>query len=190
MKRETKTRFFPLLLSIILLIITVNPYVENLMNVNPIPYMLAHYSLYASGIFISYYVLRLKKNHHVYLPLMLGIFLAVLWHLPYFFNLGIINLAIRGIEEATLFLGGLFMGIAMKSLSMKYKIALLILWMLGDMYVAGVLMIVPREYTYLYSIAQLSLLGIIMFLMMTFIDAFLLTFYFYKLMLEEKGSAG
>lgn len=154
------------------------------MYVNPIPYMLAHYSLFGSGLLLSYFVFK-KKLIRTEISLSLGIFIAVLWHYPLFFNLGAIFLWIRMIEEVTLFLGGYMVGYSLNDLGKNYKILLLAMWMAGDTILSSMLMINPSVYTHIYSSTELKYLGIIMFLMMNLIAVYILLSYVNKMLSQE-----
>lgn len=175
--------FFIIILSIFLIIITVNPFTEELMYNNPIPYMLAHYSLFASGILLSYYML---KREILRGGVFIGIIIALIWHYPFFFDMGARILWIRIIEEITLFLGGFMLGSSLQKLKKNYKILLLVLWMIGDTFLSSVLMINPSSYTTIYNAQELEYLGIIMFLMMNLIAVYILLTYINKMLNEEK----
>jgi len=181
-----KNSNFFIIISVFLIIITINPYTETYMSINPIPYMLAHYSLYASGILLAYFVYDRLKPLNKYISLVIGIFLAVTWHIPFFFNLGVYNLWIRLIEELSLFIGGYFMGHSIKGLSRNFNLFLLALWMIADTYLSALLMIYPSLYTTLYNTQSLQYLGVIMFLMMNTLVVYLLLQYVIKIFKEEK----
>ncbi|WP_048098607.1 DUF1404 domain-containing protein [Candidatus Acidianus copahuensis] len=163
------------------MVITVNPSVEELMNYNVIPYMLAHYSLFAAGSLLGYS--SSKKTTFAVIP---GIFLGILWHIPFFFNLGVTFLWIRGIEEFSLVIGGYLLGVSLHDLGWKIKTALLVLWMLGDTFLSTTLMISPALYTKVYPISQPYILGIIMFLLMNIVVVSILLEFMYKKMLSEE----
>ncbi|WP_338598785.1 DUF1404 domain-containing protein [Sulfolobus tengchongensis] len=179
--------FFILTLSLFLIAITVNPFTEEYMFVNPIPYMLAHYSLFGAGILISYYTLS-KKNFPLNknISLTIGVLIAFIWHYPLFFNLGAESLFIRIIEEITLFIGGILIGFSLKEITRNMKVLLLALWMIGDSILSLILMVSPNLYTTVYSVKELEYLGIIMFLMMNLIAVYILLNYINKMLSEEK----
>ncbi|MCY0860560.1 MAG: DUF1404 domain-containing protein [Sulfolobaceae archaeon] len=176
-------KYKPLIFSLILIVFTVNPLVEELMNINIIPYMLAHYSLFISGILIGYFYSVLKRSPWHLIP---GVALGVLWHLPFFFNLGAIYLYIRIVEEFTLFLGGLLLGTSLHCVNNTVKILLFALWMVGDTYLSALFMISPLSYTRVYPPSQTSITGIIMFLLMNTIVVFILLEYMYRYMVKEE----
>ncbi len=145
--------------------------------------MLAHYSLFGSGLLLSYFVFK-KKLTSTGISIFLGIFIGILWHYPLFFNLGAKILWIRVIEEVSLFLGGYMIGYSLNDLG-KYKILLLAMWMAGDTVLSSILMISPSLYTHIYSLTELKYLGIIMFLMMNLIAVYILLSYVNKMLSQE-----
>nr|WP_252973143.1 DUF1404 domain-containing protein [Saccharolobus solfataricus] len=171
---------------IFLIAISVNPFTEEYMFVNPIPYMLAHYSLFGAGILISYYLVKRKiVDKHIGFPV--GASIAFLWHYPFFFNLGAEILSVRLIEEITLLVGGLIIGSSLKELNRSFKVLLLALWMIGDSLLSLILMISPSLYTTLYAPKELEYLGIIMFLMMNLIAVYILLNYINNLLRDEEN---
>ncbi|QGA68155.1 DUF1404 domain-containing protein [Sulfolobus sp. E11-6] len=174
-----------LILCIFLIVVSVNPFTEEVMFNNPIPYMLAHYSLFGAGILLSYYIIR-RKIVNKSVAVTVGASIAFLWHYPYFFNLGAEILSVRLIEEVSLLIGGLMVGSSLRELSRNFKIFLLALWMIGDSILSLILMISPSLYTTLYTSQGLEYLGIIMFLMMNLIAVYLLLNYVNNLLRDEK----
>lgn len=155
------------------------------MFVNPIPYMLAHYSLFGAGILLSYFIIR-RKIVDKSIAVTVGASTAFLWHYPYFFNLGAEILSIRVIEEISLLIGGLMIGSSLKELSRNFKVLLLALWMIGDSILSLILMISPSLYTAVYTPQELEYVGIIMFLMMNLIAVYILLTYINNLLRDEK----
>ncbi|ACR42982.1 DUF1404 domain-containing protein [Saccharolobus islandicus] len=174
-----------LIFCIFLIAVSVNPFTEEYMFINPIPYMLAHYSLFGAGILLSYYIIR-RKIVDKSIAVIVGASIAFLWHYPYFFNLGAEILSVRLIEEVSLVIGGLMIGSSLKELSRNFKVLLLALWMIGDSILSFILMISPSLYTTVYSPQGLEYVGIIMFLMMNLIAVYLLLKYVNNLLRDEK----
>lgn len=174
-----------MVLFVFLIIATINPFTEEYMSVNPIPYMLAHYSLFSAGIIFSYYLYK-SKQINASLSLIIGIIIAFIWHYPYFFNLGVKILWIRAIEEISLLFGGFMVGLSLREISRNIKVLLLALWMIGDTLLSSILMINPAFYTTIYNQQELKYLGIIMFLMMNLIAVYILLSYVNKMLSEEK----
>lgn len=180
-----RIHFFIPLLSLFLIVISVNPFIEDLMYSSAITYMLSHYSLFCSGILISYYVIR-REIFIRSASVITGVAIAFIWHYPYFFNIGAEFLWVRVVEESSLFFGGFLIGSSLRNLGNTTKFILLVLWMIGDSVLSLILMISPSLYTSYYSPRQLEYLGIIMFLLMTFIAVFVLLSFINSMLEEEK----
>ncbi|ADB88298.1 conserved hypothetical protein [Saccharolobus islandicus L.D.8.5] len=174
-----------LIFCIFLIAVSVNPFTEEYMFISPIPYMLAHYSLFGAGILLSYYIIR-RKIVDKSIAVIVGASIAFLWHYSYFFNLGAEILSVRLIEEVSLVIGGLMIGSSLKELSRNFKVLLLALWMIGDSILSLILMISPSLYTTVYAPQGLEYVGIIMFLMMNLIAVYLLLKYVNNLLRDEK----
>ncbi|TRM95892.1 hypothetical protein DJ527_13155, partial [Sulfolobus sp. F1] len=124
---NVRENYKTLALSVALIVIFVNPVMEVLQGINPIIYMLDHYALYLAGlIFGSKFF---KGSIHT---LILGVIPAIFWHYPLFFDLAGASITFRLLCEATLFLGGLLAGSFIPVASLRSKVILFALYMLGD----------------------------------------------------------
>jgi len=173
----------PLIFSIVLLLTVVNPLVENIEFYSPVAYMIAHYIVYFSGIYIGY---KYFKSNLIIL--IIGLIPAILWHIPYFFALGAAFVIYRIILEITLFLGGLFVGSAIKYIKFYLKITLFALWMLGDSALAIIFIVSDPIYSNVdyrfspYPLSSLPLAGVAMFIVMNIFLAYVLSKYIKSLL--------
>ncbi|MCI2413992.1 MAG: DUF1404 domain-containing protein [Candidatus Aramenus sp.] len=124
-KTHVKTSWY--VTSLALLLAFLNPVTESLETVNQWLFMLSHYFLFVGGFLLSYKVVRGPSVWIV--P---SAFLAVLWHLPYFFALAGAFLTFRAMNDASMIASGVLAGIGAGSLSVMKKLGLLIVWMTAD----------------------------------------------------------
>jgi len=172
------------LLSIILLIITLNPFVEELGFSNVIPYMLSHYSLFSAGALLGYK--RRSFMSSIYSILVSCIIVSLL-HYPTLFYLGGTNLYFRILDNILLVLSGFLVGSSLELISSTLKFLLLGLWMLGDTYLSVIFMGFPEAYVKgPYTPEQYYTLGIIMFVIMNAVAVYLIILYFNKLLSSDK----
>lgn len=114
-------------ISILLLALALNPLTEGQEYLSPLPYMLSHYAVVASGILLGYNYL--KGNYY---KLAVGVVPVVLWHLPFYFALGASSPSWRIVLEVSIFLGGVLIGSSLKQVGRWVKVSLFVLYMLGD----------------------------------------------------------
>ncbi|MEM0113910.1 MAG: DUF1404 domain-containing protein [Metallosphaera sp.] len=155
---------------VVLLVLFINPFVENLQSVNPVVFMLDHYAMFFAGSIIGY-----KMFKGSILALTLGSFVAVFWHIPLTFALAASDLPIRLICEVTLFLGGILAGSYIPRMSLAVKVTSLALYMLGDTFLSILFIIGSPEYSnvdfpYLkWGPSSLPLVGVTMFVVMNLV---------------------
>ncbi|ACP39360.1 DUF1404 domain-containing protein [Saccharolobus islandicus] len=165
--KNENTTFKPLILPIVLLAISVNPYTESLEFHYPAIYMISHYLVYFSGIFVGY---KYFKGDEI--SLALGLIPPILWHLPYFFALGAAFATYRVILEITLLVGGILAGSSIKYVKFYLKVTLFALWMLGDSALAIIFIVSSPIYSNVaynfspYSPSSLPIAGVAMFIAM------------------------
>ncbi|MEM0173948.1 MAG: DUF1404 family protein [Sulfolobaceae archaeon] len=173
------------LISIILLIITINPFTEDLGFKNVIPYMLSHYSLFTAGALLGY-----KRRLGILNPTFSIVFsssMIILLHYPIIFYLGGTNIYFRILDNLLLIFSGYLIGSIVDLISSILKFSLLGLWMLGDTYLSILFMAFPEPYVrYPYTADQYYTLGIIMFVIMNSVAVYLIILYFNKLFSSEK----
>jgi Protein of unknown function (DUF1404). len=167
----SKKAFVPLFL----VLLFVNPWVEALDFRNPLPFMFSHYALFISGfLFSSWYFKKTIKWAWVF-----SVFVAALWHTPYFFSVSATNLVYRALEESTLFLGGFSAGFSVPSKSGVFKATLFGLWVLSDTVLSVIFLVNPKLYTDYppYSPSELQIVGVAMILFMNVIVAIVIYLY-------------
>jgi hypothetical protein len=167
------------LISFLLIISFINPWVEELMFHDPLPYMLSHYSLFTAGVLISY---KRIKPYNIILNIIVGSLLVILWHTPLLFSLGASNLVYRIIDEFCIILSGIIIGSTIPYLRFNYKMLLLALWMLGDTYLSIIFMAFPEQYSIYYKASEFYITGIVMFVIMNAVSVYLIILYFSKLL--------
>lgn len=161
-----------ILISIFLLVLSVNPLTEEAEFYSPLPYMLSHYALVSSGVLLGYSYLKGNKYN-----LLLGILPVVLWHLPYYFALGASSLGWRIVLELSIFLGGILIGSSLGVTPKWGKVALFVLYMLGDTVLSILFILESPSYTNLfypfspYSPSTLPTTGIAMVVVMNVVLA-------------------
>jgi len=161
---------------IILILAFVNPWVENIMTYEPYIFMTSHYSLIFSGILAGNWFFRGNKVFAV-----IGIIPIVFWHLPLFWQISSLIYPYRLLSEATLWLGGFFIGSSLKFLNTIYKIILLSLWMIGDTALSVLFLIGNSNYlTVYYTIDKLQITGAVMFILMNIFLIYILAIWFKK----------
>ncbi|AOL16827.1 hypothetical protein BFU36_09040 [Sulfolobus sp. A20] len=176
--KDKKLSLKPLILPMILLVIAFNPYVESLEFKSPAIYMISHYLVYFSGIYIGYNYFRGGIP-----SLIIGLIPAIIWHVPYFFSLGAAFILYRAVLEITLFLGGLLAGSSIRYIRFSLRISLFALWMLGDSALAIIFIVSDpiysnAEYSFSpYPPSSLPLAGIAMFIAMNVFLAYVLSKY-------------
>ncbi|AWR99110.1 DUF1404 domain-containing protein [Metallosphaera hakonensis] len=161
-----------LLFSLILIIVSVNPFTEKLEFSSPVIYMLSHYALVSSGFILGHAILKTKWY---FMPV--GLTPIAFWHLPLPFALGATYIGLRIVLEITIFLGGFLAGSSIWALPQWGKISLFILYMIGDT-ALSILFIVEsplysnRLYPFSpYPPSSLPLAGIAMIVVMNLILA-------------------
>ncbi|QGA53232.1 DUF1404 domain-containing protein [Sulfolobus sp. E5-1-F] len=165
--KDEKITFKPLILPIVLLVIAFNPFTESLEFYSPAVYMISHYIVYFSGIFIGY-----KYFKGDVISLTLGLIPPIIWHLPYFFALGAAFITYRALLEITLLVGGILAGSSIKYIKFYLKVTLFALWMLGDSVLAILFIIASPIYSNTiynfspYSPSSLPIAGVAMFIAM------------------------
>jgi Protein of unknown function (DUF1404). len=166
----SKKAFVPLFL----VLLFVNPWVEALDFRNPLPFMFSHYALFISGFL---FLAGTLKNNKVGLGF--SVFVAALWHTPYFFSVSATNLVYRALEESTLFLGGFSAGFSVPSKSGVFKATLFGLWVLSDTVLSVIFLVNPKLYTDYppYSPSELQIVGVAMILFMNVIVAIVIYLY-------------
>ncbi|WP_338604363.1 DUF1404 domain-containing protein [Sulfolobus tengchongensis] len=176
--KDQKITLKPLILPIILLVIAINPFVESIEFYEPAVYMISHYLVYFSGIYIGY---RYFKGDLI--SLILGLIPPIIWHLPYFFALGAAFITFRAILEITLLVGGILAGSTIKYMKFYLKVTLFALWMLGDTALAIIFIVSLPIYSNLdfkfspYSPSSLPLAGVSMFIAMNVFLGYVLAKY-------------
>ncbi|AAK42781.1 DUF1404 domain-containing protein [Saccharolobus solfataricus] len=165
--KDEKITFRPLVLPIVLLAIAVNPFTEGLEFYSPAIYMISHYLVYFSGIFVGY-----KYFKGDIISLILGLIPPILWHLPYFFAIGAAFITYRAILEITLLTGGILVGSSIRYVKFYLKVTLFALWMLGDSALAIIFIVSSPLYSNIvykfspYSPSTLPIAGVAMFIAM------------------------
>ena len=168
----------PLIFSLAILIIAVNPFFEDLEFSSPVAYMIGHYLVYFSGIYLGY---RYFKGS--VLSMLIGIIPPIIWHTPYFFALGAAFIPYRIILEITMFIGGLLAGSAIRYIRFYLKIILFALWMLGDSVLAILFIVSDPLYSNLvyqfspYYPSSLPLAGVAMFIVMNIFLGYVISKY-------------
>jgi hypothetical protein len=175
LKKSAYIKFSELIFVLILIIGFINPYVENIMYYDPLWYMLEHYSLYTAGILLGNRFL--KGNNLLFI---IGILPAVIWHFPLPFLLGASFFNFRVLSELTLFIGGVFLGSSLDSISFRIKIIALSLWMIGDtilsiLFIFGIKYYTNEVFPFSnYSPYQLPIVGIAMLILMNVVIAYII----------------
>ena len=105
----------------------INPFTEGVEFTSPLVFMFSHYALFAAGLILGYTLLSAKRRVWV-----VGVIVAVVWHIPQPFALSAGIPSFRAIEEATMILGGLLMGSNIKTMKQVTKLTLTALWVVGD----------------------------------------------------------
>ncbi len=119
----------------LLIALSVNPITEELEFHQEFLFMLTHYALFIGGFLLAYKLLRLP----IY-SVLGGIFLAVFWHIPYFFALAGAYPKVRAVNDITLLLAGVLAGGALHALNNGIRLSLLIAWMGADSVLAIILL--------------------------------------------------
>ncbi|MCG2887966.1 MAG: DUF1404 domain-containing protein [Sulfolobales archaeon] len=117
-----------LITSIVFALAVVNPFVEALYIDSPTPLMVSHYALAFGGGLIGYYYFRARKSFLAYL----GSLIIVVWHYPDLYVLSAVDLLFRAADSLTVFVAGFLIGASVHSMRYVEKLALLILWLIGD----------------------------------------------------------
>jgi len=124
-----------LIAPIVLIALAVNPYTEIQESHLEFLFMLSHYALFIGGFLLAYKLLKLPS-----ISVLGGIFLAVLWHIPYFFALAAAFPVFRALNDSTLIIGGIMAGGSLISLNNGFKLSLLVAWMGADTVLAILLL--------------------------------------------------
>ena len=162
----------PLIASLILIFAFVNPVVEEIMFYEEPVFMASHYALVFAGALLGYYYWgkKLKTSLIAYL----GALIVVVWHLPTLFILGGTVPVFRALDEISLFLGGVLLGMGVANMRLIEKILLLVLWMLGDTTLAVVLVIsYPFYVSPSYPLSEEPVTGYAMVIAMTAVLGFI-----------------
>ncbi|MCY0859239.1 MAG: DUF1404 family protein [Sulfolobaceae archaeon] len=177
-----KSKFF-IYIPILLLIATLNPLVLSYIRVTPVALMLAHYSLFASGLLLGYGLLKGSKFG------LIGVIPAIVFHYPELFVLSAINPFVTAIDFTFMFLGGLLLGSSLKAIGYWLKVTLFVLYMIGDtalavLFVAYFPIYSPPAVPFSpYTTGEFVLLGYIMFAIMNGILAYVMVDILRKLLL-------
>jgi hypothetical protein len=113
--------------SVILIVASVNPLVEKLDSTSAVVFMFTHYSLFAAGILLGGILFLARRGLWA-----AGAAIAVLWHVPQLFALSAGSDTFRALEELTMILGGLLVGLGARAASVKTRLLLVALWVAGD----------------------------------------------------------
>ncbi len=89
-----------LVIPIVILVVFMNPLVEEIQSINPVVFMLDHYAMFFAGAVIGY---RMFKGSLI--SLIVGAIIAALWHFPIPFDLAGSYVTVRVLCELTLILG-------------------------------------------------------------------------------------
>lgn len=136
-----KGRLWVLAFSAALVAAFTNPFAERLEYSNPTLFMLSHYALFLAGLLAGPTLFRLGR------PLWpVGVFFAVFWHVPQAFALSAALAAYRVLEEFTMFLGGLLVGLNVHAMGDRTKLALIALWVVGDTLLSVLFIARPQLY--------------------------------------------
>lgn len=127
---------------LLFILLWVNPYTEKLNGNSALVFMFSHYSLCLVGLLVGIFFLKWPKGLWF-----LGIALLTLWHLPLFFALSAKSYAFRVPEEATIFLGGLFIGSNFHTMKSKMKIILFVIWIVADTALSAIFIVAPFIYS-------------------------------------------
>ncbi|MEM0114057.1 MAG: DUF1404 domain-containing protein [Metallosphaera sp.] len=174
-----------IIISILLAVSFINPFVERLEFESPVLYMLSHYALIASGSLLGYTLLR-----SAWYNLVLGILPIIFWHLPVPFSLGASFIQFRILLEISIFLGGFLLGSALLSVAQWVKVTLFALYMIGDTVLSILFVIASPLYSNRNGVSpyppdSLPLAGISMIVVMNLILAGVIYISF-KTLLEGK----
>ena len=173
LKKQSRSFIARFVISAVLLVTFVNPYIESSEYRNALVFMFSHYALFIAGFVITYGIVKTPRL--AMLPVSI---VSVYWHLPIPFALSGALPFFRLIEELSLFTAGLVAGSAVNSLSSKAKSALLGLWVLADTGLSVMFLVLPRIYSHAaiplspYPPFQFVMLGIAMVFFMNVVVAF------------------
>lgn len=132
-----------LIASIIMIVLVINPIVEPYYFTNPTPLMASHYALALSGGLIGYYYFRMKKSFPAYI----GSAIILAWHDPTLYVMSSIYYPYRALDAITVFLSGFLIGASVHSMRYAEKLALLVLWLIGDSTLAVALLVAYPFYS-------------------------------------------
>ncbi|BBG24776.1 hypothetical protein IC006_2110 [Sulfuracidifex tepidarius] len=152
---------------VVLIGLAVNPFTETVEFHQEFVFMLSHYALFIGGFLLAYKILKLPSY-----AILGGAFLAVFWHVPYFFALAGAFPVFRALNDTTLIIGGILAGGSLHALNNGIRLSLLIAWMGADSVLAIILLAGWPPYSNLvypfspFSEPQEFLTGLSMFFIM------------------------
>ncbi|BCS92308.1 MAG: hypothetical protein MjAS7_0916 [Metallosphaera javensis (ex Sakai et al. 2022)] len=133
---NSKSKLFYVVSSLVIIVITVNPFTLQALPRNPLVLMLSHYSLYFAGILAGLGLFRFNK-----LLAIPAVIPPIMFHLPYFFVESGINLYWTFLDYSTMVAGGLLLGGTIRQMGKVMKGSLFVLYMIGDTTLAVLLIL-------------------------------------------------
>ncbi|MEM0121237.1 MAG: DUF1404 domain-containing protein [Thermoprotei archaeon] len=133
-----------LTLGVVLVAVFINPLTERVQYTSPLVFMLSHYALFGAGLLFGYALLTIRRR-----VWFIGVGIAVIWHVPQMFALSAGLPLFRGIEEATMLLGGVLIGSNTHTIGQKAKLTLITLWLLGDTILSVIFIGEPALYSHI-----------------------------------------
>ncbi len=127
---------------LLLIGITMNPFMENLEFHEEWLFMITHYLLVIAGFLFTFR--WIKGSVLLVLPATL---LLVLWHVPYFYALAGAFMTFRLMCELSMIAAGLMIGASAQSMSTFTWLGLFLLWMLADTVFSVVLLLQVPAYS-------------------------------------------
>jgi plastocyanin len=149
--------------------VTTFPPLEVTTEVNLGIHMLQHVIIAISGVLIGYPLLKSGKLDRIRNPRIgvAGIFviagLLIFWHLPYFWDVAVENLAIHIVEHFCFLMIGIVIGVCVPMLPDNFKMIVLALTISAHMFYGFALFLISSPVYPLYSVSQQQTLGIAMF---------------------------
>lgn len=181
MSLKRKSVFF--YISFVLLLLSLNPVTLSYIKVDPIPLMLAHYSIFASGTLIGYMFIESSRKLGL-----VGVLPAIIFHYPTLFALSAIQPTITFLDFSSICIGGMLIGASLKAIGYWGRFTLFALYMIGDtalavIFVAGYPIYSEPSVPFSpYQTGEFVTLGYIMFLIMNVILAYVIIDFLRRLM--------